>query len=74
MSFELCNASTTFQRCMLSIFSHMDEDSMELFMDDFSLVGDTFDQYLSHLEKVLQRCVETNLVLNWKKCHFMVKE
>jgi len=47
---------------------------MEVFMDDFSVVGDTFVEYLEHLGQVLQRCVETNLVLNWEKCHFMVKE
>ena len=43
-------------------------------MDDFSVVGDTFEECLTHLGRVLQRCVETNLVLNWEKCHFMVKE
>ncbi|XP_015164290.1 uncharacterized mitochondrial protein AtMg00860-like [Solanum tuberosum] len=52
----------------------MVEDSMEVFMDDFSVVGDTFEACLAHLGHVLQRCVETNLVLNWEKCHFMVKE
>lgn len=38
------------------------------------MVGDIFQQFLAHLDKVLQCCVETNLVLNWKKFHFMVKE
>ncbi|XP_015163826.1 uncharacterized protein [Solanum tuberosum] len=52
----------------------MVENSMEVLMDDFSVVGDTFEAYLAHLGQVLQRCVETNLVLNWEKCHFMVKE
>jgi len=47
---------------------------MEVFMDDFSVVGDTFAECLEHLGQVLQRCIETNLVLNWEKCHFMVKE
>jgi len=47
---------------------------MELFMDDFSIVRDTFVTCLGHLGQVLQRCVETNLVLNWEICHFMVKE
>ena len=27
---------------------------------------------LSNLDRVLQRCEQTNLVLNWEKCHFMV--
>ena len=43
-------------------------------MDDFSVFGNSFDRCLANLEKMLQRCEETNLVLNWEKCHFMVKE
>jgi len=41
-------------------------------MDDFSIFGDSFDDYLTNWEKVLSRCEEKNLVLNWEKCHFMV--
>ncbi|KAH9735065.1 hypothetical protein KPL71_017621 [Citrus sinensis] len=74
MSFGLCNAPATFQRCMLSIFSDMVERFLEFFMDDFSVFGDSFDQCLHHLTLVLQRCIEKNLVLNWEKCHFMVKQ
>lgn len=59
---------------MLSIFTDMVEDSMEVFVDDFSIVGDIFEACLAHLGKVLQRCVETNLVLTWEKCHFMVRD
>ncbi|KAK1649427.1 hypothetical protein QYE76_067232 [Lolium multiflorum] len=46
----------------------------EVFMDDFSVYGNSFDNCLRNLDKVLQRCEETNLVLNWEKCHFMVNE
>ncbi|MCH82021.1 reverse transcriptase-like protein, partial [Trifolium medium] len=74
MSFGLCNAPATFQRCMLSIFSDMIEQSIEVFMDDFSIFGKTFDNCLDNLDAALKRCVETNLVLNWEKCHFMVTE
>ncbi|KAL4312655.1 hypothetical protein GQ457_01G020160 [Hibiscus cannabinus] len=74
MPFGLCNAPTTFQRCMTAIFSDLNEDCLEIFMDDFSTFGDNFDNCLSNLEKVLKRCKETNLVLNWEKCHFMVDE
>ncbi|GKC59885.1 reverse transcriptase domain-containing protein [Tanacetum coccineum] len=74
MPFGLCNAPTTFQRCMTAIFHELIEDSMEVFMDDFSVFGSSFDHYLKNLEKMLKRCEETNLVLNWEKCHFMVKE
>ena len=43
-------------------------------MDDFSVFGSSFDNCLDNLFKVLQRCEETNLVLNWEKCQFMVQE
>ncbi|KAK8498967.1 hypothetical protein V6N12_058004 [Hibiscus sabdariffa] len=74
MPFGLCNAPATFQRCMTAIFSDLNEDCLEIFMDDFSTFGDNFDNCLNNLEKVLKRCKETNLVLNWEKCHFMVDE
>ena len=74
MPFGLCNAPSTFQRCMMAIFSNMVEKCIEVFMDDFSIFGASFEGCLSNLERVLQRCEESNLVLNWEKCHFMVQE
>ncbi|XP_070668998.1 uncharacterized protein [Malus domestica] len=74
MPFGLCNAPATFQRCMVSIFSDFIEKIIEVFMDDFSVFGDSFDWCLDNLTLILKRCVETNLVLNWEKCHFMVKQ
>ncbi|GJZ18575.1 reverse transcriptase domain-containing protein [Tanacetum coccineum] len=74
MPFDLCNAPTTFQRCMLAIFHDMIEESVEVFMDDFSVFGNSFDNCLKNLNKMLQRCKDANLVLNWEKCHFVVKE
>ncbi|GJU92418.1 reverse transcriptase domain-containing protein [Tanacetum coccineum] len=74
MPFGLCNAPSTFQRCMTAIFHDMIEEIMEVFMDNFSIFGDSFSSCLSHLDKMLKRCEDTNLVLNWEKCHFMVKE
>ncbi|RVW78246.1 Retrovirus-related Pol polyprotein from transposon 412 [Vitis vinifera] len=71
MPFGLCNAPATFQRCMLSIFSDMVERIMEVFMDDITVYGTSFEDCLSHLEDVLKRCIEKDLVLNWEKCHFM---
>ena len=73
MLFGLCNVPAIFQRCMLSIFSDMVDRFLEVFMDDFFVFSNSFDQYLHHLTLVLQRCMEKNLVLNWEKCHFMVK-
>ncbi|XP_027337828.1 uncharacterized protein LOC113851515 [Abrus precatorius] len=74
MPFGLCNAPGTFQRCMLSIFSDLVEHCIEVFMDDFIVYGTSFHACLVNLEKVLKRCIETNLVLNFEKCHFMVEQ
>ena len=59
---------------MMAIFSNMVEKTIEVFMDDFSVLGKSFENYLESLRLALIRCEETNLVLNWEKCHFMVKE
>lgn len=59
---------------MMSIFSYMIKDIMEVFIDEFFVYGKTFDQCLENLDRVLQRCLEKDLVFNWEKCHFMVHE
>ncbi|GJS41318.1 hypothetical protein Tco_0566361 [Tanacetum coccineum] len=64
---------TTFT-CMMAIFHDMIEKTMEVFMDDISVFGNSFGTCLSHLDKMLKRCEDTNLCLNWEKSHFMVKE
>src|SRR3954447_1654897 len=64
MPFGLCNAPPTFQRCMSAIFHGFCGEIMEVFMDDFSVYGTSFDHCLHNLNKVLQRCEEPNLVLN----------
>ncbi|GKA06161.1 reverse transcriptase domain-containing protein [Tanacetum coccineum] len=64
--FGLCNAPGTFQSCMMAIFHDMTEETMEVFMDDFSVFRDSFSSCLSHLDKMLKRCDDTNLVLNWE--------
>nr|GEU70125.1 reverse transcriptase domain-containing protein [Tanacetum cinerariifolium] len=74
MPFGLCNAPGMFQRYMIYIFHDMIEKTMEVFKDDFSIFGDSFYPCLSNLDKMLKRCEDTNLVLNWEKCHFMCKE
>nr|GEW73281.1 reverse transcriptase domain-containing protein [Tanacetum cinerariifolium] len=74
MPFGLCNAPGTFQRCMTAIFHDMIEKTMEVFMDDFSVFGDSFSSCLANLNKMLKRCKDTNLVLNWEKYHFMCRE
>ena len=74
MPFGLCNAPGTFQRCMMGIFSDMIELILKIFMDDFSVFGDSYEGCLENLRKVLEKCQEKNLVLNWEKCHFMVTQ
>jgi len=74
MSFGFCNPPATFQRCMMSIFSDMVDDFLEIFIDDFSIFSSSFEDCLHKLEKVLKCCMETNLFLSWEKSHFMVRE
>nr|GEW23598.1 reverse transcriptase domain-containing protein [Tanacetum cinerariifolium] len=64
----------TWNMCMLAIFHDMIEESVEVFMDDFSVFGSSFDHCLNNLNKMLERCKDAHFVLNWEKCHFMVKE
>ena len=64
MPFGLCNAPTTFQRCMMSMFSDLVEEAMEIFIDDFSIYGSSFEKCLENLVTVLQRCQDKNLALN----------
>ena len=72
--FGLCNAPGTFQRCMIAIFSDMVEKSIEIFMDDCFMIWSSFDECLENIGLVLKSCMETNLVLKWEKCHFIVRE
>nr|GEY36691.1 reverse transcriptase domain-containing protein [Tanacetum cinerariifolium] len=74
MPFGLCNAPATFQRCKLAIFHDMIEESVEVFMNDFSVFRNSFESCLNNLDKMLQRCRDAHLVLKWEKCHSMVKE
>jgi hypothetical protein len=59
---------------MMAVFSEFIEEIVEVFMDDFSVSGKMFMDCLANLDKVLTRCAEVDLVLNWEKCHFMVKK
>nr|GFC07984.1 reverse transcriptase domain-containing protein [Tanacetum cinerariifolium] len=90
MPFGLCNAPGTFQRymmaifhdmiertmerCMMAIFHDMIERTMEDFMDNFFVFENSFSTCLTNLENMLKRCEDAKLILNWEKCHFMVKE
>jgi len=58
----------------MSIFSDYVERIIEVFMNDLMVYGDSFDKCLENLSLVLKRCIETNLVLNYKKCYLMVEQ
>ena len=58
----------------MGVFSDIIEHILEIFMEDFSIFGDSYERCLENLRKVLERCQEKNLVLNWEKCHFMVTQ
>ena len=66
MLFGLCNTPATFQLCMLNIFSDLVERIMEVYMDDVTVYGGSFEECLINLETILHRCIEKNLVLNWE--------
>ena len=57
---------------MMSMFSNLVEEALEIFMGDFSVYGSSFKNCLENLETVPQRYQDKNLALNWEKCHFMV--
>jgi hypothetical protein len=59
---------------MMAIFSDLIKKVMKVFMDDFSVYNKTFEDCLANFDKVLRQCQEADLVLNWEKCHFMVRE
>jgi hypothetical protein len=74
LPFGLCNGPATFQREVLGIFSDLTQDCVEIYMDDFTVYGDDYDQALANLDKVLTRCQETNLALSNEKCKMLMTE
>nr|GEZ74141.1 DNA-directed DNA polymerase [Tanacetum cinerariifolium] len=74
IAWKLSDIKGTFQRCIMAIFHDMIEKTMKVFMDDFFVFGNSFQSCLSYLERMLKRCEDTNLCLNWEKSHFMVKD
>ena len=71
LPFGLCDALATFQRAVLAIFA--DLEFVEIYMDDFAVFGDSFQEALENLEKVLAHCQEAHLALCDKKCRLMCK-
>nr|GFB03832.1 DNA-directed DNA polymerase [Tanacetum cinerariifolium] len=69
--FGLCNSPGTFQRCMMTIFHDTIEKTMEVFMDDFLVFGDSFSSCLSHLDNMLQRIARPMTHLLEKETSFV---
>ena len=69
--FVLCNALATFQHAFLGIFVDLIHDYVEVYMDDFTSYGNTFQEALDNIEKVLIQCQETNPVLSHEKCKML---
>jgi hypothetical protein len=74
LPFGLCNVVATFYECVLKIFEKFVENIVEVLMDDFDVYNNTFDKCLNNLDQVLQECRKVNLVLNWERCRFMIRE
>jgi hypothetical protein len=72
LPFGLCNALATFQRAVLGIFADLIHDCVEVYMDDFTVYGNTYQEALDNLEKVLIRCQEMNVSLSHEKCKILL--
>lgn len=64
MSFELCNASTTFKCCMQEIFSDLIKKCIKVFIKEFFVFGASYDLCVKNSDNILKKCVESNLILN----------
>ncbi|GJS76505.1 reverse transcriptase domain-containing protein [Tanacetum coccineum] len=73
MPFDLCNAPATFQRCILAIFHDMIKESVEVFMENFSVFGNSFDNCLNNLDKMLQLCKDVSLEVDKAKINVLSK-
>jgi hypothetical protein len=58
----------------VAIFYDLTHDYVEVYMDDFTMYGDDFQQALDNLEKVLIRCKEINLSLSHEKSRMIITE
>ena len=72
LPFGLCNAPATFQWAIISLFADISHDCMEIYMDEFTTFGVTFEEAMMTLENVFIRCQEHNLALNSEKCFMLM--
>jgi hypothetical protein len=70
----VCNPPTNFQRCMVNIFCDFVEKIGDILFSDFVTYGTSVDHCLYNLTKILQRCKEIDLMLNWELFPFMIRD
>jgi len=70
MPFGLKNAPPTFQRAMNKIFREYIDDFMNVYIDDIVIYSKSFEEHLEHIEKVLKRLKEVNMMIKMKKCEW----
>src|ERR1043165_5449033 len=68
MPFGLMNAPPTFQRMMNKLFREWLYEFVMVYIDDIIIYSKTFEEHMVHVEKVLQKLKEANLMLKLKKC------
>ena len=74
MPFGLCNAPATFQRLMETVLADLIRDKCIVYIDDILVMGETLEDHLQNLKRVLQRLTEAGLKLKPAKCHFLQKK
>ena len=70
MAMGLANAPATYQRLMENVLGDLHLAICMVFLDDIIIFGNTFEEHLDRLERVLLRLGENGLKLNPKKCNF----
>ncbi|GES79037.1 enzymatic polyprotein, putative [Rhizophagus clarus] len=70
MPFGLKNAPGTFQRLMDEILSEYIGEFVVVYIDDIMIYSKSFEEHIEHLEKVLRKLKEKNIILKLKKCKF----
>ncbi|GET59962.1 enzymatic polyprotein, putative [Rhizophagus irregularis DAOM 181602=DAOM 197198] len=71
MPFGLTNAPATFQRLMDEILEEYINDFVVVYIDDIMIYSENLKDHMEHVEKVLKKLQENNLIIKLKKCRFL---
>ena len=72
MSFDLCNASDTFQVFINNTLREYLNDFISVFLDDILMYSESKEKHIEHVTKVLVKLKKVNLFLDIDKCEFFV--